>query len=105
MADDIWFDPSIPIPEGIKNTRVKEKDFDDGELMDNAEDIDVQEDTPEDDDSILDEDAIDDELGVPGSFTIVSQSTRTLPDGTQLVDIVIDVEEVEGAENYQVRRN
>lgn len=105
MADEIWFDPSIPIPEGIKNTRVKEKDFDDGELMDNAEDIDIQEDSASDDDSMLDEDSIDDELEVPGGFTIVGQTTRTLPDGTQLVDIVIDVEEVEGAENYQVRRN
>lgn len=105
MATEIWrdFDPNLDIPVGLKNARVSVSPDSTEELPDPDADIDFQTDTLDDDDSELDEDEVGDELGVPGTFEIVEQTVRTAPDGTQVVDIVIDVEEVEGAVKYEVR--
>lgn len=105
MTTEIWrdFDPNLDIPIGLKNARVSTLPDVTDEVGEPDADIDVQEDTLNDDDSQIDEDEIDDELGVPGTFSIISQTVRTAPDGTQVVDIVIDVEEVEGAVKYEVR--
>jgi hypothetical protein len=102
MATEIWreFDPNLPIPIGLKNAR--EKGAVSGPGDPNA-DINIQYDTLDDDDSELDEDYVEDELGVPGVFTIVSQTVRTAPDGTQVIDVVVDVEDIDGAESYELR--
>lgn len=42
-------------------------------------------------------------LAVPDAVTVVSQTVKTSPSGQQLVDIVIDVTDVPGAVNYEVR--
>lgn len=104
MATDIWreFDPRLPIPIGLKNARVKELLDDEFAVSEPNEDIDWQEGL-DNEDSEIDDDQIDEELDVPGSFEILSQTIRTAPDGSQVVDVVIDVEEVEGAVKYEVR--
>lgn len=42
-------------------------------------------------------------LGVPTNITIVSQDVRVLPNGSALVDVVINIPDVRGATNYEVR--
>lgn len=104
MATEIWrdFDPNLDIPIGLKNARVATlPDVQEDVPEPNAE-INVQEDTLSDDDSEINEDESGDVLDPPGTFEIISQTVRTAPDGTQVVDVVIDVEEVEGATDYQV---
>lgn len=99
-----YFDQSLYIPEGLSGVRIKESD--DAvyyAFPEENPDIDEQTDTMYDEDSELDEDAAEDELEVPGHFEVVSQTTRTAPDGSQVVDVVIDVEEVDGASKYEIR--
>lgn len=97
------FDPNLELPEGLKNARISTAPDVTEDVPDPDADIDVQIETFNDDDSQLDEDEVGNELGVPGSFVIISQSVRTAPDGRQVVDVVIDVEEIPGAVKYEVR--
>lgn len=105
MATEIWrdFDPNLDIPVGLKNARVAVSPNKTEDVPDPDADIDFQTETYIDEDSELDEEFVGDELDVPGTFEIISQTVRTGPDGSQVVDIVIDVEEVEGAVKYEVR--
>lgn len=105
MTTEIWrdFDPNLDIPIGLKNTRVASLPDVDEERPEPDADIDVQSETLDDDDSAIDEDESGDGLDVPGTFEIISQTVRTAPDGSQVIDIVIDVEEVENAVKYEVR--
>lgn len=96
MTTEIWrdFDPNLDIPLGLKNARVQVKpeinDFEGGDVDSGF--------GPEDDDG-------DDEgvLAVPDGFSIAEQSVRTGPDGTQVVDVIIEVDDIDGAVNYEVR--
>lgn len=100
----IYLDPNQPRPEGLTDVFYPEDGVHDpSEYADTESEIDYQEDTYDDDDSELEEDEVGDELDVPGSFEIVSQTVKTGPDGSQVVDVVIEVEEVPGAVKYEVR--
>lgn len=103
MATETWrdFHPSLEIPEGLKNTRVGVSTG--MEAADPLADIDFQFETYYDDGSDLGEDEVGDQLDVPGTFEIISQTVRIGPDGSQVVDVIIDVEEVQGAVKYEVR--
>jgi hypothetical protein len=93
---EIWrdFDPNLEIPLGLKNARVLEKP----ELPEEVDGFtDFDDDTDDDDD--LDEDG----LGVPDGFTIVDQQVRTASDGSQVVDVIIEIDDIDGALNYEVR--
>lgn len=105
MVTEIWrdFDPNLDIPVGLKNAREGISSDVIEELPEPDADIDFQTDTLIDEDSELDEESVEDELDVPGSFEVITQTVRTAPDGSQVVDIVIEVEEVEGAVKYEVR--
>lgn len=105
MTTEIWrdFDPNLDIPVGLKNAREAALPDREEDVAEPDADIDFQVETLDDDESELDEDEVGDELDVPGTFEIVEQIVRTAPDGTQVVDIIIDVEEVEGAVKYEVR--
>lgn len=101
MASEIWreFDPNFDIPIGLRNAKSvapveEESPFDD---------IDIQTETIDDDESSTEDDGFDDELEVPGTFEVISQTIRTAADGSQVVDVIIDVEEVEGADKYEIR--
>lgn len=105
MTTEIWrdFDPNLAIPIGLKNARVSRLPDVVDDIPEPDAEIDIQEETLIDDDSDLNEDEIGDELDVPGTFEIISQTVRTDPNGNQVVDVVIDVEEVDGAVKYEVR--
>lgn len=104
MAEnDIIFDPQLQIPEGLVGA--KHGTVDDER---NTSSLDV---LPEDEDffPLTDDDDSNEDLEgedfleVPNELVILSQTVRTAPDGTQIVDVVIDVEETSGAADYQVR--
>lgn len=107
MATDIWrdFDPNLEIPYGLKNVNVKPtvqegtvvETFDEPAIDDG---IDIIEDEIDDD---LNEDFSNDILDPPDSLVIVSQTVRTAPDGRQVVDVVVEVEDIPSALNYDIR--
>ena len=105
---DIWrdFDPNLELPIGLKNVNVTPT-VQEGTVVESPEndvELDPQTESYEDeasDDS--DEDIANDILEPPGSFEILSQTVRTAPDGRQVVDIVIEVEDMPGAADYDFR--
>lgn len=105
MTAEIWrdFDPNLDLPEELKNARYMELPDREDQSGDPDASIDIQDETSDDDESALDQDEQGTAMDVPSDFTIISQTTRTAPDGTQVVDIVLDVDEVYGAINYEVR--
>lgn len=102
---EIWtdFDPNLDLPIELVNVKIVRKPDVESTVGDTDAEIDIQSETLDDDDSIIDEDEPADNLDVPGSFAIISQTIHTGADGTQVVDVVIDVEEVSGAISYDVR--
>ena len=42
-------------------------------------------------------------LRPPDTVTVFSQTVRIAPDGRQVIDVLLDVETVEGAADYEVR--
>ena len=105
MTTEIWrdFDPNLTIPVGLKNARVATSPTVTKDLPEPDADIDIQTETDEDDNSLLNEDEIDDELGVPGSADIISQTVRTTPAGNQVVDVVLDIDGIDGSVKYEIR--
>lgn len=95
-------DPNFAIPEGVTNFTYKElTDGDESalEVRSNDEapvsDISVE-------DSELDGES-DDTPDTPFIYGIVSQVIRTAPDGSQVVDVVLDVDDIDSTEEYNVR--
>lgn len=105
MATEIWrdFDPNLDIPIGLKNAREARLPDTTEDFPDPYADIDIQTETYEDEESELDEEFVGDELAVPSTFEIISQTLRTGPDGAQVVDVVVEVEDVPGAVKYEIR--
>lgn len=85
------FDPNFPIPEGLADAVYANVSVDD--------DVDFE----IDEDPDLGEESTDGVLETPNSWAVVSEEVRTGPDGSQIVDIVIEIEDVEGADTYEVR--
>lgn len=100
-------DPAFPIPKGAEDEFVYTETPGD-EFYD-----------PEDDSLFYDElvDAgsdlveyyeedfgeAEDVLDIPDEFTIISQTVRRAPGGYQVIDVVIQTEDIDGAINYEVR--
>lgn len=106
-TSDIWrdFDPNLEAPVELKNVNVTTT-VQEGTVVESGEndvELDIQLETLDDEGSELDENASNDILEPPGSFEILSQTVRTGPDGTQVIDIVIEVEDMPGATDYDVR--
>lgn len=109
MAEnEIYFDPTLDVPEGLINVKVGYVDEDEDTLppvapsQDDWDAIYQSEEYNEEDDSNEELEG-EDFLDVPNEIVIISQAVRTAPDGSQVVDVVIDVEEVSGLVDYQVR--
>lgn len=104
MTTDIWrdFDPNLEPPVELKNVVVKPTSPD-GVDAPPGEEFDAQTETIDDEDSELEEDYSFEVLEPPSEFVILSQTVRTAPDGTQVVDVVIEIEDMPGAVDYQPR--
>ena len=102
------FDPNFAIPIGLKNaTSTESSNADENAASDDYNDktentVDVVVEEFYDEDAIA-EDTYEDAPEAPDSITIISQTIRTAPDGTQVVDVVLEVDD-DGTTNYNVRK-
>lgn len=92
-------DPRFPIPTGAEN------EFEhDVQITLDEDDISVEYDTNEFVEG--DSDAVDvpgNVLDTPESITIVSQKLRRAPGGQNVIDIVIEIGDVDGAVDYEIQ--
>lgn len=98
-------DPAFYIPDGVVEMHYDDSDVigsDNGFAGDDQEDVFVEFDG---DIYIVDDDSIDSDefLEVPDNFTIISQTIRTAPGGTQVIDLVAEVDDVAGDVTYEYR--
>ena len=102
----VQIDPNFSLPPNIVNTEFLNPDDvvrsesrgDDGELITIAYD----ETTPTDGTTTGDGD-VGDSLLPPSTVTVIEQQVRALSGGNYAVDIIIEVEDVDGANEYEVR--
>lgn len=101
---DTWFDPNLYIPEGLKGAQAAP--VDEVTLMLGLEPYEAQENIYDDGESLRDDETTDDDeygLYAPDYLTVIEQVLRTAPDGTQTVDVVLEVSDVAGARDYELR--
>lgn len=111
-TDRTVIDPLFVIPEGAEDEFVYSQEgpeIDDGESDDNimvSDDFDLVEIEDTSYDDIVD-DGYDDEdqviLDTPVSFSVIAQTLRRAPGGQMVVDIVVQTEDIDGAENYEIQ--
>ena len=108
QTDKIQVDPLFIVPEGSEDEFVYTRDYvDEDETGDpdtalNFVEYDYNDDTSADYDDGSD-DAEGDNLATPEDYTIVSQALRRAPGGQQVVDIIIAVEDIDQAVNYEIQ--
>jgi hypothetical protein len=102
---EVTVDPRLFVPEGVIDMSVKSPEID----PDNPVDV------PDIDEGVAPGEIISDAgadnisnledftLPTPNSVTVVEQTMRFGPDGRAVVDVVIEVEDVPGISNYDVR--
>lgn len=94
-SDKIKIDPLFVIPEGAEDQFVYSTEGTDGIFFEDVFDS-------FDEDGTEEEDGESGGLGVPESFSIVSQKLRRAPGGQQVVDVVIETDDIEGAVKYEM---
>lgn len=108
-TDRIVIDPAFSIPIGAEDQFVYSDEFvdidagssDDDSAVDSLE-LDVFDEI--DYESSYDDDLYEEEaLEIPEDFVILSQTLRRGPGGQQVIDIVVETEDVEGAVNYEIQ--
>jgi len=102
--DPIEFDPNHYIPFGLKGAVYTEPRGGSQEVADPDTEGNVFQDDTQEDELAGTADATDDEaLDAPSFMEIVEQVIRTAPDGRQVVDVVLEIEDIEGSIKYDVR--
>ncbi len=103
-SDKIKIDPLFVIPEGAEDQFIYPKELtDDEDAFLLTEDLSEDFERTEYEYDEGDDDEDDSELGIPNDFTIVSQKLRRVPSGQHVVDVVIKVEDIEGAVKYEIQ--
>ena len=95
-------DPVFSLLPGSEDEFVYSRENADGELL--LDGIEPEEDEDDEFDD-FDDDSIDSEfeLETPEDFEVITQTIRRAPTGHQVVDVVIEAEEVEGAADYEIQ--
>jgi len=100
MSGQIRVSPSVYIPEGVENLTYLTPDTDETyQLVGEEENIDYEvtvENDPE-------QPGISDGPAIPETFTIVSQTIRYNADGTQVVDVIAQTDDLPGTDSIEVR--
>ena len=101
--DSAALNPMFPIPEGMEDEFFYDEDaaqrdlisdeIDESALIDEFGDFELEE--------IDDDTDYTETPDTPQIFGVIQQTVRFLPDGTQLVDVILSVEDVPGA-TYEV---
>lgn len=97
QPNKIKLDPVFVIPPGAEDIFVYSRDNADPDLFafdDGSVDVVI-------DDSVTDADSTD--LGTPDEFSIVSQTVRHGSGGALVVDVVIGIDDIPGATDYEVQ--
>ena len=106
--DKILLDPLFPIPEGAEETFTRAKEQSDIDI----ETHDITSIADDFGEGYFDEGEIDPDLGndtepivldTPTDFAVIDQKIRRAPGGQMVVDIIIEVEDIDGATNYEVQ--
>jgi hypothetical protein len=99
MADNKYFDPRLPLPpiEDAKYADIRLTGAGGSEAPETLTP------PPPSNLPIPGTDPSTSGLRPPDSVTIVAQKVRTALDGTQLIDLVLEIGEVPGATDYEVR--
>lgn len=103
-SDKIVYDPIFTIPEGAEDQFTPSRedvDIDENEVSDTMsaemdsfdEEFEFVDDGYDEVDTII--------LDTPNNFSVISQILRRAPGGQQVVDIVIQTEDIEGAIDYE----
>lgn len=99
IHDEVIVNPLFPIPEGLRDFIYSDREF--------PFDPDVDAATADTEDVSLGEEGEGEEEDevptAPRTFKIVKQTIRTKKDGSQVVDLTVEVEAVMGAEKYEFR--
>lgn len=109
-SDKVILDSVFSIPEGAEDQFVHsddEVDIDTGteeDVFSYLDSLDLEvEDEIEYETGYDDEDYDEELLETPEDFVIISQTLRRGPGGQQVVDIVIEAEDVDGATHYEIQ--
>lgn len=109
-SDKILIDPLFGIPEGAEDQFTLTKDEVDTEDFVDIDELVNDVITPDYQDGseiFVYEDNSDDLGGVvleiPDDYSVISQTLRRAPGGQQVVDIVIETEDIDGALNYEIQ--
>lgn len=109
-ADKILLDPLFSVPEGAEEVYTKEKeqsevDIETADITSIADEFGDDYYDSTDNQDIGDEDDLGEDvlLGVPEQFVLFHQQLRRAPGGQHVVDIIIAVEDVPGATDYEVQ--
>lgn len=119
---EVTLDPRLFIPDGVIDIGVRSTEIDPDTPTPTADDTDAVDDgttgsadtgsgtgdggvvyDPPTNADIPVESGESDKLPTPQTMTIISQTIRIAPDGSSLVDVVIEVEDIPGVPNYDVR--
>lgn len=90
-------DPMFFIPEGTDEFVYTESEI---EVVDDADNFAEIESSYDDGSDFAD---YSDDPDTPDILGVISQTVRTSASGSQVVDVVIEVEDIEGIANYEVR--
>lgn len=104
---EVQIDPRFSFPDDVVDLHITHYDEEQPESYDDNDNSSLTEVTL--DQTIPSSDVLDEpdnastSLSAPQTLTIISQTVRISPDGTSVVDVVIEVEDVPGAESYELR--
>lgn len=106
-TDRILIDPIFGIPNGAEDSFAYSESNVDSEETTSDDLLEIDSYAVEPDIDYVDYDdgydeAYGETLETPSGFVVLSQTLRRAPGGQQVVDIVIEVPDVDGARNYEI---
>jgi hypothetical protein len=104
---EVVLHPTFFFPPGVVDisSGTSESTDEDDVTYDDSASVDVVTDSAEDstETTIIDDDGSAEQLPTPQWMTIISQEVRISSDGKAVIDVVIELEDVTGATEYDVR--
>lgn len=108
-SDKVLVDPLFKVPEGAEDQFTFSREGTDEEIgvSETDEGLEIEIYSYEEGETSLDyDDGYDDQttgatLETPEVFAVISQTLRRAPGGQQVVDIVVETEDINGAVNYE----
>ena len=103
LKQPVVLDPNFFSPPGVVDVRYINDNETDGLYTDDSEDTVVDGSDSESPDDLIVNNPVSIGLQPPSNVTVVSQTVKVATDGRFVVDVVIDVEDMPGVNNYETR--